>query len=160
MKHIPIKLRHSLWLSIEMCVSITIVISSGCSSRSGQQTNLVWKLDEHGNPEFKPHDLADAMEQLRSRFTKITSESGIDRQAQIMEFQQIIRWLPEYAADTDIKREAWEQFFQISNTMLMMAESRPTHFFREEQTKDLQSFIDRLNHLIPIATESPIRPGQ
>lgn len=100
------------------------------------------------------------MEQLRRRFAKITSESGIDRQAQIMEFQQIIRWLPEYAADTDMKREAWEQFFQVSNTMLKMAETRPTHFFREEQMKDLQSFIDRLNHLIPIATQLPASPGQ
>lgn len=160
MNLMPFKVGRTLWLSLMICVSSTILILPSCSSRSGEPLNMNWKLDEHGNPDFKPHDLADAMGQLKRRFSKIVLGNGVDRQSQIIEFQQIIRWLPDYAADTDIKREAWEQFFQISNTMLMMAETGPTNFFREEQMKDLQSFIDRLNHLIPIANEPPTRSGQ
>ncbi|MBI1347810.1 hypothetical protein GC163_16160 [bacterium] len=68
---------------------------------------------EHGIPSHKPKTLTDAVGQLVPRWKSVTAEVQAGHvehvEGEFTELLDIIRWLPELAADTDLKKAEWEQ---------------------------------------------------
>jgi hypothetical protein len=79
------------------------LIAPGCSSPE-EEEHL-----EHVIPEHKPSTYRETVEQLDRRFRAWMEGSGGAREQQLAEFGDVIRWLPELAADSDLKRQQWEQ---------------------------------------------------
>jgi hypothetical protein len=154
-----LKIRSIRFVGHLLVLCALVAIPSGCSEKPADNLSVAWKLDEHGNPDFKPKNYQDAITQLKVRFPKIVDQGGLDRSESILQFQQIVRWLPEFAADTDIKRGDWEQIHMLCETILILAETRKSSFFQSEQRKDFEGFIDQLSKLIPqkpaLAQQSP-----
>lgn len=72
---------------------------------------------EHRVPAHKPTNWVDALKQLELRTSKILQpskqfHSAPDKTTQ--ELLDIIRWLSEFAADTDMKKVDWDLVFQTA----------------------------------------------
>ena len=149
MSHEYMKIRSIHFVGHLIVLCAMVAIPGGCSEKSDDNMSVAWKLDEHGNPDFKPKNYLDAISQLKVRFPKIVDQVGVDRSESILQFQQIVRWLPEFAADTDIKRGDWEQIHMLCQTILKLAETRKSSFFQSEQSKYFEDYMNQLSKLIP-----------
>ncbi len=86
-----------------------LVLSGGCSGTAGDAP-----VAEHFVPEHWPADLVDAADKLRDRAAAL-SETGLDDVAiekrsptiVLSELRDIVGWVPEIAADTDLTEEQW-----------------------------------------------------
>lgn len=149
MKRKYLKSSRSQIMAKVICLFSSLSMFYGCSEKSDVHLNFAWKLDEHGNPDFKPENYQDAITQLKIRFPKIIDQNGIDRSESVEQFQQIVRWLPEFAADTDIKRVDWEQIQMLCQTILLLTDTRQSTFFQSDQRNDFEGYVDQLSKLIP-----------
>jgi hypothetical protein len=79
---------------------------------------------EHHVPTHKPGSFAKAVEQLeiRNPFQPSGREAG-DPEVQQAELLDIIRWLPELAAETDLRRADWDAVQQASLQLEQIAVS-------------------------------------
>jgi len=72
---------------------------------------------EHHVPEHKPHDLADAVDEMEKRWQALESKwatnPGQSSEA-LSELIDIIRWLPELAGDSDLPESEWNEVNAIS----------------------------------------------
>ncbi len=128
------------------CISI-LLLMIGCSHEVETQFNPNWKLDEHGNPEFKPENFQDAIAKLRTDFDLINKTSSAQKQDLLQVYQQIVRWLPEFAADTDIRRKDWESLDNLS--MNLLKDTFTPDFFTEKNKPRIESTLDQLSSMIP-----------
>ena len=134
----------------EALTALVIAVSlCGCGSGTADQADIDpgWKLDEHGNPEFKPVDFEDAIGELKSRFGEIASLPAGESSGPARQFRQIVRWLPEFAADTPIRRAGWEDL--AARTARMESAARLPGFFVPERAGDFRGEIEAIAALIP-----------
>lgn len=127
---------------IRLCL-VMLVISLFLSSCQSQAE--VEHL-EHVSPEHKPASYIEAVKQLQFRITEALDEKG-DKHNQtqrLSELGDIIRWLPENAADSDLKKADWEQIEQIARrleawyaTLLLKQSTSPEQ--RQQIAEDLQT---------------------
>lgn len=84
---------------------------AGCSGPESEEDHHL----EHVIPEHKPDDFADAVGELESRWTSLGDKpAGTER---LQELTDIVDWLPELAADSDLKRAQWEQVQQTTQQL-------------------------------------------
>ena len=69
--------------------------------------------EEHGIPPHKPHSLEEAVSEVERRGRALIANSD-KPPTQVTEWFDILGWLPELAADTDLKRADWEQAVRIA----------------------------------------------
>lgn len=94
-----------------MLVAFTGCQTKGTGPGTGDSASVE---DHHGIPAHKPKTFAAAIETLSDRVRGWPeSGDGIDRE-ELTIVTDIVRWLPELAADTDLKRADWEQVLAIS----------------------------------------------
>lgn len=76
---------------------------------TGCKASLEGSHPEHHAPAHKPKSFAKAVDQLELRdpFRSPGSEQS-GRSAQQAELLDIVRWLPELAAETDLRRPDWD----------------------------------------------------
>jgi hypothetical protein len=98
------------------CLSLMLLTYAGCQAQgtapaAGDSASVE---DHHGIPEHKPKTFAKGVATLAERL-KAWPKSGeaIDRE-ELTLVTDIVRWLPELAADTDLQRADWEQVAAIS----------------------------------------------
>lgn len=84
---------------------------AGCSGPESEEDHHL----EHVIPEHKPDGFADAVRELERRWTSLDG-SPADADA-LQELADIVDWLPELAADSDLKRAQWEQVQQMTQQL-------------------------------------------
>jgi hypothetical protein len=97
-------------------LGLMLVAFAGCQTKgTGPGTGDSASVeDHHGIPAHKPKTFAAAIETLSDRLRGWPeSGDGIDRE-ELAIVTDIVRWLPELAADTDLRRADWEQVLAIS----------------------------------------------
>jgi hypothetical protein len=136
------------FISIGFISSTLMLPNIGCSAASGKtDVDINWKLDEHGNPDFKPEDFEEAISVSKSRFGELSDIASVETSADARKFRQIIRWLPEFAADTPIKRAEWEQL--NTRTARLEVEAQKPGFFGRERVQEFQAEIEGIAALVP-----------
>lgn len=98
------------------CVAAILMIGAmGVSGLTGCTSATADHHDEHVMPAHKPGSLRDAVVALESRWGSMTSadqatESGTNEgvTTRKREFLDIVGWLLELAADTDLRRADWD----------------------------------------------------
>lgn len=133
---------------------------AGCSQEEVQpSTSAAAKHEEHdhehdhGIPEHKPTTFAEAVKQLPRRHKRVAGElraGHADHAAeQIQQLLDLVRWLPELAGDTDLKKAEWETVQQISaelETLTQLSKSSTAPPGDRESTRFLQ-LVERLKPL-------------
>lgn len=66
---------------------------------------------DHHIPEHRPQDYSDAVRQLTRRIERVRSEARHPAHAmdELKKLRDVITWLPELAADTDLKKPEWDR---------------------------------------------------
>lgn len=110
---------HALWC----CTAILCLM--GCSSDAnhsdGAAEGHLEHDHDHGMPDDKPATFAEAVHQLPRRHRRVAAEFRAGHAAhaaeQIHELRELIGWLPELAADTNLKQADWDAVQQLSQRM-------------------------------------------
>lgn len=95
-------------VSLMLVIAVLAFGSSGCTKAQGEDEHL-----EHHIPDYKPTSYAAAVEHIRLRQQRIVGRfqsatpDVLDRE--LSEMADIIGWLPELAADSSMKKTAWNQ---------------------------------------------------
>lgn len=86
--------------------SLAILISGGCALRTSTDDG---RLEHHAAP-HRPGSFPTAVDKLDRRFSDLATKPELDvaKDKPAAELADIIRWLPELAADSDLKRADWE----------------------------------------------------
>jgi len=118
----------------------------GCSSAStgsqdagsSQSSHAEEGDDDHAHhviPDHKPETFPEAVEQLEER----TSPQASRDATSIQELKDIIGWLPELAAQTDLPRADWEAIYGISGEMSQLDWNDAATFKSSHLAGDLQT---------------------
>uniref|UniRef100_A0A7C4LNY8 Uncharacterized protein n=1 Tax=Schlesneria paludicola TaxID=360056 RepID=A0A7C4LNY8_9PLAN len=99
----------------------------------------------HVSPPHKPESFFSAVSQLPSRLDanrEVSAASAARR-----ELLDIIRWLPELAADTDLSRAEWEQVQRLTGDLERAVSSSPP---------DWAAARTRVDELFPLAHRADV----
>jgi hypothetical protein len=95
-------------------LTVLLLLPFGCGPASGTGTAADDRDHhlEHHVPEHKPHSYAHAVTELRRRFDAIHEEIAAGHSAHVAqeldELRDVINWLPELAADSDLRKAQWD----------------------------------------------------
>ncbi len=101
-----------------LCVAL-LIAACGCGSETAADSASGPSDEEHLEhhvPEHKPHDFSAAVDSIQTRVQQLeTSNDPTDEQ--LSELRDILNWLPEIAADSDMRRPHWEQVDTIAGEL-------------------------------------------
>lgn len=104
-------------------------------------------LHDHGIPDHKPASFAEAVKQLPRRQRLVLGEFKVGHldhaQEAIQKLQDVIRWLPELAADTDLGEADWNTVQSLSQRM-----EATIHAWPALQSKPSDQDVERLTELV------------
>jgi hypothetical protein len=95
----------------------------GCATSPGDEEE---HHAEHHIPEHKPATFSAAVESLEPRRADLFGGDGdapADRDAKRNELRDIVGWLPELAAETDLKKSDWETVQRVSAELMPLVET-------------------------------------
>jgi hypothetical protein len=105
------------------------LISTGCSSNSAVGVQQTDEHDgephlEHIVPAHKPADLESMVQQLTERTQRLSQspsdESPEDRTKELQELTDIVNWIPELAADSELRKADFDDAVSISKELLVL----------------------------------------
>lgn len=170
MKTFPTRTR---WNSLTCALGLTLMLSSaGCSG--GKPTTVAEAttynsaehhdhenclLHDHGIPDHKPASFAEAVQELPRKQRLAVSELKVGHldhaQEAIQKLQDVIRWLPELAADTDLAEADWNAVQALSRQMETVVQSWPTLSSQPPQ-QDVDLLADLIHQLKPFAEKTNV----
>lgn len=102
----PVKaITASMLLSFSIvCCGLTLLV--GCGGDAEGEAKTSHFEDDHEVAEHWPDDLADAALKLRTRLD-VTEEESSQGQPLVEEIADIVSWVPELAADTNLSEQDW-----------------------------------------------------
>jgi hypothetical protein len=115
---------------------------------------------EHHVPAHRPHDLAEAVTQISQRWPRLEASPGLageERAIALAELADIVRWLPELAADSDMEEGPWNRVHAISAqllTRLSPSISRARDQPPLSPWSEVSALVDELAMLAPLASDS------
>ncbi|MCG6156594.1 hypothetical protein [Rubinisphaera margarita] len=124
-----------------LCVvaaSLLLSVFSGCISSKEDEEH-----GEHVIPAHKPADFVVAVDILHSRI-----HSSLETEESVLELRDIIGWLPELAAQTDLAKDEWDRVHEVSRTLANVAWKNGA-----VTTDEIEREIDRLRVLADRAAE-------
>jgi hypothetical protein len=96
---------------------LALGLLAGCNSHASSAT----EEDEHGAPPHKPAGFVEGVAAIHDRLAKFqTTDIPLDREArrqQAGELKDIIQWLPELAAETDMRKSDWDSVHAAAKRM-------------------------------------------
>lgn len=101
---------NSRWLE-KLHGSLLLLTFAGCGVDRVEDHHEL----SHTNPPHWPKSLADAHDKLAERFTELRDKGN--SQPARREFEEIISWLPEVAADTDLLESEWQAIYDHSEIL-------------------------------------------
>lgn len=142
---------------IRAAAGLCLVVVAGCagsSSNADEEERL-----EHHIPAHKPTSFARAIPELDRRFHDPALGAGTKRvDPRWSELADIVRWLPELAADSDLRRQDWERVQQLTGELsrhLQQWEAAAA-----ERSRILAAVESILAELLPIAARSEDFPAR
>ena len=123
----------------------------GSSTESHEEEHL-----EHFVPAHKPGDFGDLVEQLALRVPRLaegsqsSDVSDEDRVTALLELSDIISWIPELAADSELLKADFESAVATGNKLKAAFPEKPGH--PKATAIDVATFeplIDELRRLVP-----------
>lgn len=141
-----VRLNYCWWL----LAATAMLTTSGCFPADDQEEHL-----EHSIPAHMPLSYASAVEQLKARGKR--HFDGHLEPDELTKLLDIIGWLPEIAADSDLRRQPWEQIQKISVRLeQLIVHPRPAEQRArwEELISVLDSFVPESDfHSNPVAAD-------
>jgi hypothetical protein len=111
----PLRFRHAVF-----AVCITLL---GCA---GGEEGESEHHGGHDAPPHKPASFAAAIPETARRFEELTTNlSRDDRTRRLAELDDILRWLPELAGDTDLRRADWETAKSLVDQLAALRADQP-----------------------------------
>jgi hypothetical protein len=107
-----------------MAAALTLA-QVGCQNQTASSHDDHANAEEHDRPEHMPISLAASVPELRQRIAKLKNDGPRQeetRQAQGRELRDIIRWLPELAGDSDLRKADWETVNEASHQLETLLE--------------------------------------
>lgn len=101
-----------LFASRLLLLSLYIACMLGC----GESKKSLHEMD-HVTPQHWPVDLTDAANKLTERMQVLSNsgtDSKIDPAVALKELSDIVGWIPEVAADTDLAEGDWMKLYEAS----------------------------------------------
>lgn len=120
-------------------ISLLLFAFCGCSHHEEDEDHHL----EHHIPAHKPESFADAAAELSRRGPVVLSGEATDDSRQ--QLLDIINWLPELAADSDLKRHQWEQVRDWSVELKQLA----TRSSESQSLSRWHEIVEKLRLLIP-----------
>jgi hypothetical protein len=90
------------------------VAVTGCGNRSSDGE---YEKVEHFVPAHWPSDLLDASSKIDERTSQLSGQAKADAPAIERELRDIVGWVPEIAADTDLSEEQWNPVYFASEKL-------------------------------------------
>jgi hypothetical protein len=86
----------------------------GCNNQSVDDDH---EKVEHFIPAHWPSDLVDASDKITQRASQLIGQSTTDATTIESELRDIVGWVPEIAADTDLTEAQWDPIHQASEKL-------------------------------------------
>src|SRR5258708_36989171 len=91
-------------------VCLLSVLVAGCDTL---EPELAAGDGVHPFPEYRPASFTDGVRAVRSRLAKLSAEGAIENRQQFareaQQLRDVIQWLPELAAETDLRKADWDR---------------------------------------------------
>lgn len=100
-----------LYLSMLVIGTFCIV---GCSNHEVDDDH---EKVEHFVPAHWPNDLVDASDKITQRASQLSGQSTTDATTVENQLRDIVGWVPEIAADTDLSEAQWNPIHQASEKL-------------------------------------------
>lgn len=113
-------------LSSLLTAAVLLMLQSGCGESEATATDADHHL-EHFVPDHKPANYAEAVEQIAERSQHLSEHAGHghgDENEQFQELVEIVDWIPELAADSDLDEAEWEKASRSANQMAALLAAR------------------------------------
>lgn len=94
----------------------------GCSSSNAEAEE---EPSEHARPAHRPHDLPEAVAQVRGRWAALATREGALQPVRRTELADILRWLPEIAGESQLNETGWRDVVTIATELAALFERRP-----------------------------------
>jgi hypothetical protein len=107
----------SSWLP--MCISLLCASLLLCVSGCGESKKSLHEMD-HVTPAHWPTDLTDAANKLSARLKVVqtsSAEANGESRVALKELTDLVGWVPEVAADTDLAESDWVRVFEGSESV-------------------------------------------
>ena len=156
----PIAARTAAGRCLLLLTSLLFPAATGCHGTRVEEA-------EHHTPAHKPADFPAAVDRLLALHSEISS--GVHREsAQIdvfTEFQDLVRWLPELAADSDLGEESWNAVYDTTQRLekiLIQVQSRggehrrETYLTYENEWNQHQRVLAGIKRQFPASSKSVV----
>ncbi len=101
---------------------------SGCSS-DPEKTSLF--DHSHETPDHWPRSLGDTSAKIRQRLDKLDAEDSTTAD----ELVDLVSWTPEFAADTSMSEQQWEEIYEASESLRLQLEGNKGVWDNENRQK-------------------------
>lgn len=143
------------------CLLLVMVLATvaGCSGEH-EEEHL-----EHFVPAHKPANLTSAVHELERRIPLVCGNSASPSATEQQELIDIVLWIPEFAADSDLRKADWEKAAAISaamqTTLTPSLAPSTTQSDRQKIQEQLTPLVSDLKELLPRVSIDPHRqPGE
>lgn len=136
--------------SVFILLLSVVLLFSGCNSSLSKSGDKF----EHTAPAHKPHSFPDLVTDLRRRIDEL-SRSGATSES-VNQVADIIHWIPEIAAETDLRRKEWDVAAEVAQRLEVQFElARKSNRWDVETTRDLKDLADLLQPLANLCRQDP-----
>ena len=124
-------------LTAALLLTLCMISNIGCSE--GEEQHL-----EHFVPAHKPESFSELVEQIFNRVEAVASvDSDVDASS-LKELKEIIEWIPELAADSDLRKADWEHAVALGVRLQALW---TTCFGPQASSSDRQSAVEKFSVL-------------
>lgn len=99
-------------------VCLLAALVAGCDTLEPELAN---DGAEHHVPEHRPQNFTDGVRAVHSRLAKFSADGAPENRQQFapeaQELREIIQWLPELAAETDLRKTDWDRVQAVSRRL-------------------------------------------
>ena len=158
-------MKHYGTFGVLTAFALLLAQSSGCGS-SAERTASTDPSDhdglEHHVPEHKPKTFGDAVHTLHTRLGMIQNSLGSGETAELTvelrEFEDIVNWLPELAADSNMRKVQWDEVHEIAKRLqsecARLTELPSTDANPDDTIAACATTIDKLDQFVEFAEDN------
>lgn len=137
-------------LPLILLQSLLLISFSGCDSSPENSDDKL----EHLVPLHKPHGFPELVRTLRKRISEL---SGTPSQEDLEQLTDIVHWIPEIAAETDLRQKEWDVADSVSRKLSSrFQEVRNSGNFNAAAIHELQELAELLQPLADLCRDDKI----
>jgi hypothetical protein len=133
--------------------------AAGCTGGGGETSaaeeggRSTYSEHEHHTPEHKPASLPRAVRELRRRHAELVEHrsrnQAAERSGELQQVLDIVGWLPELAADSDLRKSDWDTVNESSKRLEgLFAASNATDASAGEAARLIEQELAALQELV------------